>query len=161
VLHRLLHDLGLLVDHLHVVHQVLNRTRTRLSLLQQPDTLEVSHLVDEGLTRRLGVHHQLGLVRLLVDRVLVGEREDCRLVELSLEGDVEVDWFVLEDVRQRLRVGDYAFHQFLVVAELHAADEGGEGVGEQLNDLFGGVFVVGDEDVVALSLFGAAEDQVF
>jgi len=78
---------------------------------------------------------------------------------LPFEGDVKVDDFVLQNVGQRLGVGNDALNQGLVVVQLHVADDWTQGVGEQLDDLLGGVFLVRDEDVVAFPLLSAAQNQ--
>ena len=70
-----------------------------------------------------------------VEAVLIGKGEVGAVYQLPLEGDVEVDQFSLEHVGHRLRVGDDALHDLLVVGELHAADDGREGVGQKLDDL--------------------------
>ena len=47
VLHRFTDYLSLLVDHLHVVHQVLNIAVVLMRILEEPDSLEMTHLVDK------------------------------------------------------------------------------------------------------------------
>jgi hypothetical protein len=78
---------------------------------------------------------------------------------LPLEGDVEVSDLTLEYVRQLFGVGDDAFDYGLVVGEGYLADDGSEGVVEQLDDLLGGVLLLLDEDMFSLSLLGTSYDQ--
>lgn len=83
------------------------------------------------------------------------------LFELAFESNVEVDNVVLEDVGERLRVGDDALNQVLVVVQLHLADDWRKRVGQQLDDFISRILSVRDENMLTFAFLGTASDQPF
>jgi hypothetical protein len=156
---RLLYDLHLLVNFFHKVHQFFNLAIVPNGIFQKSDTLEVAHAVHEGLALHVRINSQLDLVGKFIEAVLVGEGEGGGPIELSLEGDVEVDQFVFEKIGQRLGIGDDALDKGLVVVQLNLTDDGREGVGEKLDDFFSRIFSVCNENVVSFTLLGTADNQ--
>ena len=106
----------LLVDLLHVVHQVLEAAIALVRVFQQANPLEVAHPVHKRMTFHRGVDHYIRLVWLFVLVVLIGKIENCLFLELPLEGNVEVDQLVSENVGERLGVGDDALYYVFVIA---------------------------------------------
>ena len=82
----------------------------------------MTHLVNKRLASCVGVDEDVRLEGQLVHRILIGEGKLSRCFELVLEGDVEVDQFILEHVGHRLRVGDHALNDFLIELETEFAD---------------------------------------
>jgi hypothetical protein len=66
MLDRLFYNFSLPIHHLHVVHQVRHIAVHALSRLEQSNPPEVSHLVDKGHIRRVGIDYNFCLMGLLV-----------------------------------------------------------------------------------------------
>ncbi len=81
-------------------------------------------------------------------------------MQLTLESDVKVDQLILKDVGQSLGIGNDALNELFIVSETHVTDDRRKGVSEQLNYLFGGVLVVGNEYVVTLPFLRTSQNQV-
>ena len=107
----LLNNLSLFIDLLHVEHHVLNIRIVSKTILQQSDSFEVTHAINERFISWLRINFYLGFVWEFVLRVFIGESEICLFVQLSFECNVEIDNLSLQNIGQRLRVRNYTLYQ--------------------------------------------------
>jgi hypothetical protein len=94
-------------------------------------------------------------VRKLVDRVLIGELNRRRFIELAFEVYIEINQFAFENIGKGFGIGDDALNDFLIVFEFHFADDRREGIGQELNYLLRGILRIVDEHMMAFTAFSA------
>ena len=131
-----------------------------VSILKKLDPLEVAHPVNKGLAFNLWVNDYFRSERKSIHVVFIGELEKCRLLELSLEDHIEVDYLVFEDVRKGVRVGNNALDQLLIIFQPHVSNDRGKGVSQQLYDLFRRILIITDENMLTFALLSAASNQL-
>lgn len=82
----------------------------------------------------------------MILRIFVAKLDACLLGELSLEVNEEVDLLVLEDVRQRIGIGNDTFNHIFIENKLELAYNWRQGVCEELDDFSGRIFAVRNKD---------------
>jgi hypothetical protein len=78
----------------------------------------VRHSVNERLIACSGIHCNFSSIRFLVEGVFVTKFELGQMIQLSLEGNIEIDEFILQDVRHALWIRNYAINNAFIKGEL-------------------------------------------
>ena len=160
MLYRLIDDLSFFVNFLNIVHHVFNITIVFMRIFKNPNPLEMTHSINKWLTLHWWIDHYFWFVWHFVQIIIIRELEKGRFVKLTLESHIEIDYLILENIRQWCWIWNYTFHYRIIVIQFDFADDWRKWISQELNYFFWRILIVSYKHMLTFSFFRASNYQL-
>ena len=160
MLYWFIYNLYFFVYIFNIVHHILNTSIILMRIFKNSNSFEMTHSINKWLTLHWGIDHYFWFVWHFVQIVVIRELEKSWFVKLTLESHIEIDYLILENIRQWCWVWNYTFHYRIIVIQFDFADDWRKWISQELNYFLGGILIVSNKNMLTFSFFRTSNYQL-